>query len=471
MNRQRNGFRTVLAGLQLTAILLPAAMLAQTTIYPTPPGLGPGQTYQLLFVTADSMPAVSTNIADYNTFVSSEAALNSTLAAFDSTYGVTWTAIGSTSTVNANVNAPSSGSVYNVLGSLIATSAQPLYSPTLLYPPIVNQYGGFYDYTDPVWTGTVSGGGSGLPGPANPLGSANPGFGGAGYTNSLWLAYNNWYPQVTSLPLYALSSVITVASPPTCDPPPTGTIAAWYGFDETASPSLNLATGNSVAWSGTLTPATGEVGGALNFSAGYIDAPDSIITNFGAASDASKCGGGNFSTCQGDFSIDAWVNLSALPRGNVNVIVDKRDATLIGYEFYLYGDPPDDHGHPWLGLQLGDAAHGYTNYGSEAVPLLTANAWHHVAVTVERLGSEGTNGVIKWYLDGKPVKGSGPSVPIQTGSLVNSVPLRIGAAGAANGSGSNFNGALDEVQIFNRVLTGPEVQSIYNANSSGVCKP
>jgi hypothetical protein len=49
--------------------------------------------------------------------------------------------------------------------------------------------------------------------------------------------------------------------------------------------------------------------------------------------------------------------------------------------------------------------------------------------------------------------------------------LRIGAAGAANGGGSNFNGALDEVQIFNRVLTGPEVQSIYNANSSGVCKP
>jgi hypothetical protein len=468
MYRQRNGFRTVLAGLQLTAILLPAAMLAQTTIYPTPPGLGPGQTYQLLFVTADSMPAVSTNIADYNAFVSSEAALNSTLAAFDATYGVAWTAIGSTSTVNANVNAPSSGTVYNLLGSLIATSAQPLYSPTLLYPPIVNQYGGFYDYTDPVWTGTVSGG---TINPGLELGSAYPGFGGAGYTNFLWLYYDGYQiPQANAEPVYALSSVITVPSPPTCDPPPTGTIAAWYGFDETASPSLNLATGNSVAWSGTLTPVTGEVGGALNFSAGYIDAPNSIITTFGAASDASKCGGGVFSTCQGDFSIDAWVNLTTLPR-NINVIVDKRTAGLIGYEFFLFRDPPYDHGHAWMGLQLGDAEHGYTNYGSAGLPLLTANAWHHVAVTVERLGSGGSDGVIKWYLDGKPAKAGGSTVPIQTGSLVNNVPLRIGQAGTASVPGSNLIGALDELQIFNRVLTGQEVQSIYNANSSGVCKP
>jgi hypothetical protein len=465
---RRNGFRTVLASLQLTAILLPAAMLAQTTIYPTPPGLGPGQTYQLLFVTADSITAVSTNIADYNAFATSEAALNPTLEAFDSTYGVTWTAIGSTATVNANVNAPSSGSVYTLDGVQIASSAQPLYSSTLLSPPDVDLYGVTGNYY-PVWTGTVSGG---AVDPGWPLGSAYPGFGAADFDNSQWLAYEYFQePQANAWPVYALSSVITVPSPPTCDPPPTGTIAAWYGFDETASPSLNLATGNSIAWSGTLTPLTGEVGGALNFSAGYIDAPDSIIANFGAASDASKCGGGDFSTCQGDFSIDAWVNLSALPRGNVNAIADKRDATLIGYEFFLFGDPPFDNDHPWMGLQLGDAEHGYTNYGSAGLPLLTANAWHHVAVTVERLGSGGSDGVIKWYLDGKPAKAGGPSVPIQTGSLVNSVPLRIGAVGAANGGGSNFNGALDELQIFNRVLTSLEVQSIYNAQSSGECKP
>jgi hypothetical protein len=35
-------------------------------------------------------------IADYNGFVSAEAAANSALAAFDAVNGVTWTAIGST---------------------------------------------------------------------------------------------------------------------------------------------------------------------------------------------------------------------------------------------------------------------------------------------------------------------------------------------------------------------------------------
>ena len=71
-----------------------AAMLtsiaAKADIYYIPPALSPGETYQLVFVTADSFPATSTNIADYNNFVSAEAAAAPTLAVFDALYGVTW---------------------------------------------------------------------------------------------------------------------------------------------------------------------------------------------------------------------------------------------------------------------------------------------------------------------------------------------------------------------------------------------
>ncbi|MBI5728474.1 MAG: hypothetical protein HY984_01830, partial [Candidatus Magasanikbacteria bacterium] len=34
-----------------------------------------------------------------------------------------------------------------------------------------------------------------------------------------------------------------------------------------------------------------------------------------------------------------------------------------------------------------------------------------------------------------------------------------------------FNGSLDEVQLYRRVLTASEIQSIYNAGSNGICKP
>jgi len=273
----------------------------------------------------------------------------------------------------------------------------------------------------------------------------------------------------------ACSIAIALATAPVaraqCIGAPTGTLVAWYPFDETASPSIDLATGNIVAWSGTLTPVAGEVAGALNFSNGYIDAPDSIITNFGPAGDAAKCGGGIFSTCQGDFTIDAWVNLTTVPLSGVNVIVDKRNASDIGYEFYIFGQPQYDNGHPYFGLQLGDAAHGYTNYGSVPLPTLTANSWHHVGVAVTRLGKGGTNGSMAFYLDGAPVPTSGGLTPAQTGSLVNSAPLSIGAAGAANGGGSNFNGSLDELQIFNKVLTADEMKAIFKAGTSGQCKP
>jgi len=277
----------------------------------------------------------------------------------------------------------------------------------------------------------------------------------------------------------ACAIAITVATAPiaragTCPPlpagaiyPPSGTMVAWYPFDEAVSPSNDLATANTVAWSGALSfvPA-GEVQGALNFSAGYIDTPDSIVTNFGPAGGATCPSGGDYSTCQGNFSIDVWVNLTTVPLSGVNVIVDKRSAADIGYEFYLYGEAGEEGGCPWLGLQLGDRAHGYTNYGSPALCSLTAGAWHHVAVTVLRRSSTGA--LISFYLDGVLV---GTAVPTQTGTLLNNSPMRIGEAGQPNGGGSNFMGSLDELQIFNRVLTAAEVLNIVTAGAAGQCKP
>ena len=265
-----------------------------------------------------------------------------------------------------------------------------------------------------------------------------------------------------------------IARAQTCPPlpagaiyPPSGTMVAWYPFDETASPSIDLATGNTVVWNGAA-PVTGEVKGALNFSAGYIDTPDSIVTNFGPGGAATCPSGGDYSTCQGNFSIDVWVNLATVPLSGVNVIVDKRNTSEIGYSFYLYGQAGEDNGNPWMGLQLGDRAHGYTNYGSPALPLLTAGSWHHVAVTVQRRGAAAA---ILWYLDAVNQPNSPVAVPTQTGTLLNNVPLRIGANGPANGGGSNFMGSLDELQIFNRVLTQLEVTKIHVAGAAGQCKP
>jgi len=65
-----------------------------------PPSLVEGDTYRIAFVTTGTTTAESSDIATYNTFVTNQANLQPELAAL----GTTWTAVGSTSAVDARDN-------------------------------------------------------------------------------------------------------------------------------------------------------------------------------------------------------------------------------------------------------------------------------------------------------------------------------------------------------------------------------
>lgn len=69
-------------------------------VWTMPPGLNPGDKFRLVFVTNGTAQAVSSDIATYNTFVTSQASLNPHL----SVLATTWTAIASTTSVNARTN-------------------------------------------------------------------------------------------------------------------------------------------------------------------------------------------------------------------------------------------------------------------------------------------------------------------------------------------------------------------------------
>ncbi len=152
-----------------------------------PVGLPPGSPYQLIFVTADGIPATSTTEAPYNTFVNSEAALSPTLPA-SSWHAMTSTADGT----NANVNAPSGGvPVYNTIGQLVATAATGIYISDLGSEISYDQFGNLA-YNDPapyaadgvIWTGSIL---PGLVAPGFPLGVNGAEFG---------LEYSNADPPV-----------------------------------------------------------------------------------------------------------------------------------------------------------------------------------------------------------------------------------------------------------------------------------
>jgi hypothetical protein len=117
----------------------------------TPAGLSPGDHFRFVFVTDGITPGTSSNIADYNSFVNTQAG--------GATYNgqvITWDAIASTSTVNAIDNVGQTPDpVYLANGTLVTTSTTTsgLWSGTLL-SPISEDLTGSAPGTNNVWTGT-----------------------------------------------------------------------------------------------------------------------------------------------------------------------------------------------------------------------------------------------------------------------------------------------------------------------------
>jgi hypothetical protein len=166
-----------------------------------PTALSPGSQYQLLFVTAGTITSTSSSIADYNSFVSVQAALSPTLPT------ATWHAIVSTSTVDANQNAPWTTGlpVYNTHGVQLTTGAASLYNHSLLASILYDQYG--QQNSSLVWTGSSFSGTA-----QGPLGGASVGVGASNNAGLDWI-HDAVTTTATQLPLYALSGPITVPVP------------------------------------------------------------------------------------------------------------------------------------------------------------------------------------------------------------------------------------------------------------------
>jgi len=215
-------------------------------------------------------------------------------------------------------------------------------------------------------------------------------------------------------------------------------MVGWWPLDETSGPTAeDLIYGNN----GTHTNGPSPLAGSfvdnslcLDGISQYVNVPDAPAHDMDGH----------------DFSIDAWINRG--PGAGVRTIVDKREESgeVRGYSLFLVNGT--------LGFQLADGAH--TNYVSSFnVP---ANEWHHITVTVDRDDPAG----LFFYLDGAQDVPFDPTG--RPGSLSNARPLRIGSR-SSSVSGL-YEGCVDEVEIFKRVLSQAEIQTLVDAGPLGKCK-
>lgn len=192
------------------AIFLAASSLQAAPIT-VPTDLNLGDSYRLAFVTSSTTTAnTSTDIGDYNTFVSGVANGQAELAAL----GTTWKVIGSTPTVaatnNTGTNPSSTGvPIYRLDGTRIADDNSDLWDGSILAPLIFTQVGIPTTFTK-AHTGSWSDGN--IVGGDGSLGKTFPAYGNPTKTNSEWISEGQVGPSL--LPLYAMSGELTVVPEP-----------------------------------------------------------------------------------------------------------------------------------------------------------------------------------------------------------------------------------------------------------------
>ncbi|HKX62466.1 MAG TPA: LamG domain-containing protein, partial [Verrucomicrobiae bacterium] len=240
----------------------------------------------------------------------------------------------------------------------------------------------------------------------------------------------------SGLKIAARLTLLTNAPPP----PLPGTncvviagMAASWSFNGQVQDSVS---GTALHLSGTPEFSPGKVGQALQFDG----TNDQAVA---AASTSLNVGMGN------GFSIEAWVNPAHV---TMQPIAE------------WSANPASSGAHFWIGVygsgslfanlvDTGGSSHSWRSDTDIVLP----NQWQHVAMSYEK-----ASGLLRFYLNGQKVTEHAlGSFEPQT-----SYPLAIGFRREQE----HFNGSIDELAIYRRVLSDAEFAAIHAAGSFGKCR-
>jgi hypothetical protein len=202
----------------------------------------------------------------------------------------------------------------------------------------------------------------------------------------------------------------------------------WWKFDQTSGTTASDSSGSN--YTGTLvgspTWVTGKMGNAISFNGtnSYVDFSN-ILSLVGS-----------------DLSLSVWVKPTAVTdyMSFIDKLANNGNYRLLGYA----------NGVVEYGIR--DAANGY-DYIDSAAGVLQAGQWTHIAVV-----HTSSNNTATLYINGV-------AAGTKTFSLTRNdagVPLR---AGYTTNNGVYYNGAIDDMRIYNRALSASEVQGVYNSAS------
>jgi hypothetical protein len=200
-------------------------------------------------------------------------------------------------------------------------------------------------------------------------------------------------------------------------------LQAYYALEGTTDSSGN---GSTLTNHGTVTFVTGKVANAANFvsaSSQYFSVADNSFFQMGT----------------GSLTMAAWVKSSVATH---KTICSYGAYNSAGYRFLYFNSE--------LEAQASDGTHSAQPNG---LPNIADGSWHFCVATFDR------SGVLQPYVDN--VARTSASLSTVTGSINTSVGFQIGADNASD----LIDGMVDEVGIWNRVLTSTEITHLWNGGA------
>jgi hypothetical protein len=233
-------------------------------------------------------------------------------------------------------------------------------------------------------------------------------------------------------------AVLVVNPAPLCLPAPGG-LVGWWPLDGDGTELIN---GHTAAVLGNpiFAPASVDQGMFLDGVDDQGDVSAHPFLNVGL-------GGG--------FTIELWIKPAALGQPQPLLEWNNRQG-VVGVQFWI----STGSGAGSLFAALIDQS-GAAYHLSSAAGILRTDAWQHVALSYDK-----TSGMARLYLNGSVVAQANiGSRPLQT-----SYDLFFGRRVAVSGTNYRYTGGMDEMCLFDRALTGIEIQAIVDAGTGGKCK-
>lgn len=225
------------------------------------------------------------------------------------------------------------------------------------------------------------------------------------------------------------------AAASSCVPPPSGLISWWPGDGD----AQDAANGNHGTLQNGATFGTGLVNQAFSLDGtnDYVLVPHDPSLNPTSA-----------------MTIEAWINANTTASAR-DILSKWGPGGDNQYIFKIHNMSDNQR------IELSESGSGHDLADVSGTTSVSTGTWVHLAATFDS-----TTETVQLYYNGSPDGslgvGSGRSIHSDTSDLI------IGAVSVPSIK-ENFSGRIDELAVYNRALTGSEIEAIYDAGSAGKC--